>query len=312
MTKTVELQAPDITPYKAGNTGVPYATTFDSGRSGPHVMVNALVHGNELCGAIALDLLFRKNVRPKQGKLTLSFANVAAYERFDPAKPEASRFVDEDFNRVWSDDVLKGERNTIELRRAREMRPLMDTVDVLLDIHSMQKLAAPLALAGPLPKNRALSAEMGAPVYVVSDFGHQAGKRLRDYGGFGEAASHKRAALVECGQHWLKPTADVAIDCALRFLLSQNVIDREFAASHLLSWDPQRFVEVTHAVTIEHEPFEFVGSYHGLEVVEKAGTLIARDGAVEVRTPYDRCVMVMPSQRLSRGLTAVRLGRFTG
>ena len=26
--------------------------------------------------------------------------------------------------------------------------------------------------------------------------------------------------------------------------------------------------------------------------------------------PYDRCVLVMPSQRLSRGLTAVRLGRF--
>jgi predicted deacylase len=311
VTDAVELQAPDITPYKPGNTGVPYATTFDSGRAGPHVMVNALVHGNELCGAIALDLLFRKNVRPKHGKLTLSFANVAAYERFDPAKPTASRFVDEDFNRVWSEDVLGGERNTVELRRAREMRPLMDTVDVLFDIHSMQKLAAPLALEGPLAKNKALSAEMGAPTFVVSDFGHKAGKRLRDYGGFGDASSPKRAALVECGQHWRKPTADVAIDCALRFLLCQGMIDRDFAAPHLLSWKPQRFVEVTHAITIEHEPFEFVGTYDGLEVVEKAGTLIARDGPVEVRTPYDGCVMVMPSQRLSRGLTAVRLGRFT-
>ena len=38
--------------------------------------------------------------------------------------------------------------------------------------------------------------------------------------------------------------------------------------------------------------------------------LIVTDGDREVRTPYDDCVLVMPSKRLYRGQTAVRLGRF--
>ena len=39
-------------------------------------------------------------------------------------------------------------------------------------------------------------------------------------------------------------------------------------------------------------------------------TLIGRDNGHEVRTPYDDCVLIMPSRRLARGQTAVRLGRY--
>jgi hypothetical protein len=31
-----------------------------------------------------------------------------------------------------------------------------------------------------------------------------------------------------------------------------------------------------------------------------------------VRTPYDDCVLIMPSRRSGRGQTAVRLGRYVG
>lgn len=85
----LELTPPDISPYRAGNTGVDYFTTLESGVPGPHVMVTAVVHGNELCGAIALDHLLREEVRPVGGKLTLGFVNVAAFESFDPADPRA-------------------------------------------------------------------------------------------------------------------------------------------------------------------------------------------------------------------------------
>ena len=128
----VELEAPDISAYARGNTGIDYITSFDSGRPGPHVMITALVHGNEICGAIALDWLFRRNVRPVQGRLSLGFMNVAAYGLFDPANPTVSRFVDEDFNRLWSADVLDGSRQSTELARARAVRPHIDTVDLLL------------------------------------------------------------------------------------------------------------------------------------------------------------------------------------
>src|SRR5579863_8122108 len=103
---TIELLPPNITVYAAGNTGIPYVTSFDSGRAGPHVLINALTHGNEICGAIALDHLLRSALHPVAGKLTLSFANVAAYQRFTPDNPTASRFVDEDFNRLWDEETL--------------------------------------------------------------------------------------------------------------------------------------------------------------------------------------------------------------
>ena len=44
----IELIAPDISAYRAGNTGIDYVTTFDSGIAGPHIMVSAVTHGNEL------------------------------------------------------------------------------------------------------------------------------------------------------------------------------------------------------------------------------------------------------------------------
>ena len=79
----IELSPPDLAPYREGNTGVPYAHVLDSGRPGPNVMIQALTHGNEICGAIALDTLIRDGLKPARGKLTLTFANVEAFSRFD-------------------------------------------------------------------------------------------------------------------------------------------------------------------------------------------------------------------------------------
>lgn len=309
----VELTAPDIAPYKAGNTGIDYITRFDSGRPGPHVMITAVVHGNELCGAIALDWLFRHDVRPLQGALSLGFMNVAAYMRFDPANPTASRFVDEDFNRLWTAGVLDDpDRQSTELARARTVRPHIDTVDLLLDIHSMQQKSPPLMMAGPLAKGRQLAKAVGLPEIVVSDAGHAAGRRMRDYEGFADPASAKNALLVECGQHWEAAAAPLAIQTALRFLLVAGVVDEDWARQGLegLRLPEQRFIEVTGPVTIKSEAFRFAAEYRGLEVIPEAGTVIAYDGDRPVTTPYDDCVLVMPSRRLNPGASAVRLGRY--
>jgi len=308
---TVEIAQPDISPYRKGNTGIEYATTIDSGKPGPHVMVTALAHGNEICGAIILDELFRADIHPLCGKLTLLFCNIAAFESFDPEQPEASRWVEEDFNRVWTAEVLDGQRDTVDLRRARVIRPLVDTADFLLDIHSMQHPSEPLVLAGPLAKGRILASEVGYPALAVCDAGHAAGRRMRDYAAFGDAASPKNALLVECGQHWARRTVEVARETTLRFLARFGIIDPEQGPFRFADTLPvQKMVEVTHPVTITADVFRFARVFTGLEVIGQAGTLIGWDGEREVRTPYDQCVLVMPSKRLYRGQTAVRLGRF--
>jgi len=312
----VELHPPDIEPYRAGNTGVEYVTTFDSGVAGPHVLVAALTHGNEICGAIALDRLFQAGLRPRHGKLTLAFDNVAAYRNFNLRYPVASRFVDEDFNRLWDEATLDGARQSTELARARALRPFVDAADFLLDIHSMQHATAPLMLAGTLERSVALARRVGIPELIICDAGHAAGKRMRDYSHFGDPASSRTALLIEAGQHWQKQTAEIATDVMLRFLMALGTLTRDDAtpvgSPDIAAQPRQRVIEVTEAVTITSDRFEFAGDFRGLEVLTPKGSLIGHDDGREIRTPYDECVLIMPSRRAGKGQTAVRLGRYVG
>jgi predicted deacylase len=306
-----QLAVPDISTYRAGAGGVEFVSSFEGPRPGPHAAIVALMHGNELCGVHALAFLLREGVRPARGKLSLVFANVAAFQAYDALQPAESRYLDEDMNRVWSAAALDGPRQSRELARARQLRPLFDTVDCLLDIHSMQTPSPPLALCGALAKGRALAATVGFPANVVVDAGHVGGTRLRDYSAFADAASPRAALLVECGQHLDDAARPVAIEASVRFLAAAGVIEPEVAQGYFPAPPPrQRVIEVTEAISAASREFRFVADYAGLEVVAKAGTAIASDGARTIRTPYDDCVLVMPSPRVAVGLTAVRFGRY--
>ena len=309
----VELQAPDITPWKQGNTGVDYVHAFEAGRPGPNVLVQALTHGNEICGAIALVALLKSGFRPQRGRLVLAFANVEAYARFDPANPYPSRLVDEDYNRVWADAELFGPRESVELRRARALRPFVDATDCLLDIHSMSDPCRPLMVCGTVDKNADYARQLGMPADLLIDTGHPAGLRMVERGGFGDPASPKRALLIECGQHWEAAAADVAHDALVRFLGLTGMADAAWVAANVrLPLPPvQRIVRVTEAVVARTTALRFLVPPVGLSVVPKAGTPIIQDGDLTVTTPYDDAVLVMPGVRnLKPGGTAVRLGRF--
>lgn len=310
----IELTPPDIAAYRVGNTGVDYITTYDSGVSGPHVMVNAITHGNEICGAIAVDRLFKMNVRPNRGRLSLSFANVDAYYRWDSARPHANRFVDEDFNRVWSPAALNGTRDSTELRRARAMRPIIDDVDLLLDIHSMHDPHGPVMICGALDKGIRFSQDVGIPEFIVSDHGHANGTRMRDYGGFGDAGSHKNALLVECGQHWEARAADVAWQTVWRFLRVCGCVDQAEADAEIdtAAVPPTKVVRITDALVANTTNYRFREGTKGLDIIAKQGDLIAHDDGVPVVAPYDNCVLVMPTLvHVKQGLTVVRIGKLS-
>jgi predicted deacylase len=307
----VELDAPDLRAYQRSNTGTDFIHTFESGKPGPHVLVNALTHGNEICGAIAVHRLLRDGVRPVRGTLTLAFANVEAFSRFDRERPYATRFVDEDFNRVWTPATLDGPRHSVELDRARALRPFVDAADFLLDIHSMLEPSPPVMICGPLDKGIGFAFDVGVPEHVVSDTGHANGTRMRDYGGFGDPASPKNALLIECGQHWERKAEAVAWQTTWRFLLAVGAVDRERAARELTATEaPQKLIRVTDAVVANSPSFRFARDFTGLEVIPRQGDVIAWDGEQPVRAPYDNCVLIMPvPHNIKTGLTAVRLGR---
>lgn len=306
----VNIRPPDIRRWLAGNSGIPGAWTFAAAAPGPHVAISAVVHGNEIAGAIILDRLLRAGLRPARGRLTMIFANLDAFTRFDPDDPTATRFLDEDLNRVWDPSLLDGPRRSAELRRAREMRPLIDTVDILVDLHSMLWPSDPLVLVGETEKAARLALAIGVPETVVSDAGHVGGRRLIDYPRFATDGTTPAAVLVEAGAHWEDATVTRMEQVCARLLHHAALLA---PGAPLPPIDPAplpRRAVVTQTVTAATRSFTFLRDFRGGEVIRQRNTLIAMDGEEEIRTPHDDCLMVMPTPMVPRGHTAVRLARF--
>lgn len=299
----VALTPPDLRPWLAGDGAIPGFVTRSAAEPGPSVLLVSLTHGNEFAGAIVLDRMLRGGFRPLRGRVTFGFANLAAFATFDAAHPTHSRFLEEDLNRVWDPAVLASAGDSAERRRAREMLPAVLAADVVLDLHSMLWPSEPLVLAGTAPRGRALAGRMGGPRLIVSDAGHGDGRRLIDhewFGGAGEAC----ALLVEAGQHWQHETVVMMQQCVEGLLADLGMGAPAAPAS------PSRCAEVTDVVVAQTAGFAFVRPWRGGEVVAKARTVLALDGEHEIRTPYDDCLLVMPSLRPAPGHTAVRLARF--
>jgi len=307
-----QLSIPDLAIERAGNTDTPGIWHFDSGAPGRALMISALVHGNELCGAWALKDLLACGLKPRRGSLTLAFCNLDAFDRFDAARHDASRFVDEDLNRVWSAARLD-DPATCERRRGAALRPWLERADWLLDLHSMHEPGAPLQLTGMLPRNIALARRLGAPQHVIVDVGHEDGVRMRDYGRFGDpGASDACALLIECGFHGDPAAYAVARDQVGRILVESGVADADDIPAGWLLPQPeaQRVLEVTDAVVAPSMNVRFAQPWQGLETLASAGSLIGWADDAPIVTPYDHCTLVMPSLRqLKPGVTVVRLAR---
>ncbi|MFC5521865.1 succinylglutamate desuccinylase/aspartoacylase domain-containing protein [Polaromonas jejuensis] len=311
----VSLTPPELSGWAASATGVAHVQERSAAASGPEVLVTALVHGNEYSGALALDEFLRSGLRPRCGRITAVFCNTAAFARFDASQPDASRFVDEDFNRVWSPERLDGARQSTELARAREIRPFVERATHLLDLHSMHEPCEPLLVTGLLPRNIAFAQGLGTAGQVIVDAGHADGVRMRDYGPFGEAGGARLALLLEAGQHWASSSLDAARNVLMRFLVASGALARGDVPEGWLLPDvlPPPPITVTDRVVAKSMDFAFVQDFRGGETIPQAGTVIAHDAGEPVVTPYDDCVLVMPSVRQLRlGVTTVRLGRRAG
>ncbi|MBI2770643.1 MAG: succinylglutamate desuccinylase/aspartoacylase family protein [Burkholderiales bacterium] len=311
----VQIAPPGLSRWAHSATGVDHVQERAGAQPGPEVLVTALVHGNEYSGAMALDAFLRTGLVPRRGRITAAFCNTAAFARFDSGQPDASRFVDEDFNRVWSARSLDSERASQELLRARELRPFVDRATHLLDLHSMHEPCAPLFVTGMLPRNIAFAQALGTPVQAVVDEGHADGVRMRDYGPFGEPAGSRIALLLEAGQHWELSSLHAARNVLMRFLVQAGALDRADVPTGWLLPDalPPPPIHVTHRVVARSMDFEFSQDFRGGETIRRSGTAIASDAGQPVVTPYDDCVLVMPSVRQLRpGVTTVRLGRRQG
>jgi predicted deacylase len=296
----------DLSPYRKGNTGIDYVHRFDSGRPGPHVLVNALTHGNEFCGMVAAAHLLDTGVRPKVGTLTVSFANVAAYETFDATDPFKSRQLVQNLNRIWSAAELDGAPDSPELQRARAMRPAIAAADHILDIHSTSQDVVPFWVYPAFERNAEVALAIGRPdVHLVMPGGLGSGTPLIQHGRHGEAQGDACALVVECGQHFLQASADLATQVALDFLAHFGLIEKQPGRAEPR---PQRRFELLQTHVIKTPQFRFARPVVGFEVFHQ-GELVYTDGPDEVRAPVDNCTIFMPARDATVGKEAVYLTR---
>ena len=304
----IEVTPRDLSAYRAGNTGIAYVHRFESGQPGPHVMVNALTHGNEFCGMVAVCHLLDSGVRPKIGTLTLSFANVAAYQTFDAAKPFESRLITHNLNRIWSSAWLDGTEDSVELRRAREMRPAVAAAEHILDIHSTSQDVVPFWVYPAYERNAAVARALPRPgVHLVMPAGLGSGTPLIQHGAHAGADAPGAALVVECGQHFKQATADLGIEVALDFVGHFGLIERQVRP---VATPPRRY-ELLRTHVIQHESFAFTRPVIGFETFAE-GELIATDGPLEIRAPCDDCTIFMPARTAIVGREGVYLTKPLG
>jgi succinylglutamate desuccinylase len=141
--------------------GVDHAVHVDFGRHERHVAFGSLIHGDEVGSLPALvellDALERGEVR-YGGRITTFLGNL-------PAARANRRFLGADLNRVF----LQVEGQTWEHERARALMPLLDRVDLFLDLHqTIEPTASAFAI---FPWSEAgelwLRALQGAPAWVT-------------------------------------------------------------------------------------------------------------------------------------------------
>ena len=308
----VQTLPPAISRWAASDSGTPYVHERIGIEAGPDVLVTTLVHGNEYSGAVTVHELLASGWQPACGRVTFAFCNVAAFEQFDAQAPDASRYVDEDFNRVWSAARLACSDTSTELVRARQLLPFVARATHLLDLHSMHEPAAPLLVTGTLPRNIAFAQGMQTSCQVIIDSGHADGVRLRDHGEFSDPDGQRIALLLEAGQHWQMSSIHTARDTLMRFLVHAGCLAKADVLPGWLRLDrtPPAPVQVTDRVVAQSMDFGFTSDFTGGEVIAKAGTVIAVDAGQSITTPYDNCMLVMPSVRQLRpGVTTVRLGK---
>lgn len=299
-----EVLPRDLSAYKTGNTGIDYVHRFESGKPGAHVLINALTHGNEFCGMVAVCDLLERGVRPKAGTLTLSFANVDAYETFDAANPFASRQITHNLNRVWSAEMLDGSEDSVELRRARAMRPAVLAAQHILDIHSTSQDVVPFWVYPDYERNASVAMALPRPgVHLVMPRGLGSGVPLIEHGLHAGPNGPGAAMVVECGQHFKQASADLAKAVVQDLLVHFGLLDGVRATAA-----PQRRFELLQTYVIRTPAFAFTRKLIGFETFAK-DELIATDGDDEIRAPCDDCTVFMPAREAVVGREGVYLTR---
>ena len=201
--------------------------TYRSIAPGPTLTVLGAVHGNERCGAEAINRLAADidsgKIAPKSGTLQLvPVVNPKAYE-------QNVRFVDRNLNRYL---YPKEDKQHYEDHLDPILCEVLDKTDVLLDLHSYTSKGGPFIFLGADDKEElAFATSLGVRDFAfgwAQAFG-TAGDESKESQGTTEYARSKGAIAVtlECGNHFNADAPEVGYRAILRAMAHLGMVDAE-------------------------------------------------------------------------------------
>lgn len=261
--------------------------TFDSGKKGPIFLVLGGVHGNEKCGTHAIG---RAIMELRSGIFSLTSGKVV----FVPiCNPEAyrlnQRYYEVNLNRV----VKKHEMASLyEQIIANELTGIIDTCDIMLDLHSYSSGVKPfLFVEYGTPEELAFAKAMRIENWVTGwNALYHDKKELWE----GDTCTYafdkgKLALLIECGQHDDPAAAQVGYR-SIRLALAHFGLTGAFAAD---DEPPAPQVCKLHSVHVKRASGKLVKPWQHLDTVKKGTPVAQYDDGETLSSPVDG-IIVMP------------------
>lgn len=271
------------------------ASSAGSDTPGPHVAITGSVHGNEPCGMRAMARLSAElqsgELSLRHGTLYLVHGNPRASalgERHTPDGADLNRLFDYRFevdlpSAFWA----------YEHYRALELKPLLQRIDALLDLHSTTAPAPPFGIVSPLQQSCELAAALGLG-YITQ--GWDGPGLLADRVIIAPLTRRGVPAVsVECGQHADESAVEVAYGCirrALDHLGMLAFVERDGRPE--TTW-----LTLRAAVKRPSAGFKFVQPLRSMQQLEE-GDVIGRDQDLTL-TVNRRCFLIMPNDDVAVG-----------
>jgi predicted deacylase len=276
---------------------------FASLQDGPKLIVLGAVHGNEVCGTLAIRRLMADielgSVRITRGRLTLvPITNPLAYQL-------KRRHGDRNLNRNMR---VSDAPQDFEDRIANLLCPLLQAHDVLLDLHSFHTPGKPFAMIGP-PDNRgelepfaraseeeAMALRLGVGRFVegwldtyaqgVKDR-HARGAEASVNYGVGTTETMRRyggiAVTLECGQHEEESASQIAYE-AIRNTLAHLGMVEDVAPEPALHREIIRLYRVVDRL---HEEDAFTQAWQSFAPVQRGDVIAHRHDGTALTADRD-------------------------
>ena len=197
------------------------SVTYSGFEAGPRFLVLGAIHGNEICGVIAIKRIMEDiesgKIKIQRGQVTfVPIANSSAYA-------EGKRYIERNLNRYL---IPMEKPDSYEARLGNILCPMLASCDVLLDIHSYTIGGAAFASVEGVDKGEnefAVTLGAEALIYGWQDAYKASGRTAENLnesiGTTAYARQHgAKAVLIECGQHKDPKSPEIAYQAIYKAL----------------------------------------------------------------------------------------------